>query len=85
MTQGKKSVTSTATKILDANTSRRSYWIQNRGNKTVYIGYNSSVSTDNPCLYATGSFDRIVGRDYKGEIWAICTAGETSEISYLDL
>lgn len=85
MTQGKVTITSTATKILDANTQRRSYWIQNRGNKVVYVGYNSLVTTDNPCLYTTGSLDRIVGVDYKGELWGICAAGETSEVSYLDL
>lgn len=85
MNQGKVTITATATKILDANTSRRSYWVQNRGNKVVYIGYDSSVTTDNPCLYTTGSFDRTMDRDYKGELWGICAAGESTDVSFLDL
>jgi hypothetical protein len=85
MTQGKVTITATATKILDANTQRRSFWLQNVGSKSVHIGYNSSVTTNTPKLFATGSYDRELSRDYRGEIWGICATGETSDIAYLDL
>jgi hypothetical protein len=85
MKQGKKAITDVSTKILDANTQRRSFWLQNVGSKVVHIGYNSSVTTDNPKLFATGSYDRELSRDYRGEMWGICATGETSDIAYLDL
>jgi len=84
MNQGKVTITDVATKILSADMNRRSFWIMNTGLKKVYIGYSSAATTDNPYLSPTGSFDRELARDYRGNLYGICATGESSTISYVD-
>jgi hypothetical protein len=84
MNQGSITITDTATKILSADMNRRSFWVMNTGLKKIFLGYSSAVTTANPYLSPTGSFDRELARDYRGDIYGICATGETSTISYID-
>ena len=47
-------VTSTATKIVDANTQRQSLIISNAGSVTIYIGPDNTVTTSNGTPLVSG-------------------------------
>lgn len=86
MNFGAVTVTDTLTLIMSPKNERRSYIIANNGNKTVYIGFSSSVTaaTGIP-LFPTGRVD-IGGTEdvWAGYVYGICVTAESSDIRFME-
>ena len=79
------SVTAAATQIVAANSKRRSLYIVNKGDKTIYLGGDASVlSTTGIPLLLNGvlSEDDSGTRMYMGPVYGVCAAGESSDCRY---
>jgi len=68
-------VTTTATKVLDADNLNRHVYLQIIGNTTVYLGTDDQVTTSNgfPIVKHTDIIDGILG--VAAELWAIVASG----------
>jgi len=78
-------VADTATQILAANARRKGCLIRNNSSQTVYLGFDSSVTTSNglplganETLMNSGQFEA-----YRGAIYGI-VASSTSDVRYWD-
>jgi hypothetical protein len=79
---GSKTITDTATKILDANDVYRPVFIQIMGNHTVYLGDTSDVATSTGFPVVKHA-DAITGQLAPGqELWGICASGQTEDLRY---
>ena len=70
-------VTTTATRLLTANTARTSFLMVNNGSASVFIGENNTVTTSNGLPIASGgqlAEDRGV-RLYLGDVFGIVASG----------
>jgi hypothetical protein len=79
---GSKTITDTATKVLDANDVYRPVFLQIIGNQTVYLGDNDTVTTSTgfPVVKHTNA---VTGQLAPGqELWAICVSGQTEDLRY---
>lgn len=79
---GPVGVTGAAVQILAADTGRKGHTLTNTGAKTVYLGFDGTVTSANGIPLASGasiSLD-LPGVAYTGAIWGICAAADTSEI-----
>jgi hypothetical protein len=76
-------VNATATLILGANPDRRGFIIQNLGIVTVYLGFDSSVSTANGIsILANGSYVNSGSAEcYRGDYYGIA-ASSTADCRY---
>ncbi len=80
-TISQKTVTNTASKILNANVNRAGLIVNNTGTKSVYIGYNNLVSqTINSVIIPSGGYWELVTPVYTGELWSI-TANATATLN----
>jgi len=82
---GQKSISTSATKIVDANTDRRTLIIMNHSGSTVFIGKDNTVTTSNGLAVTAGSalnLTRLL-EGYKGAVYGIVASG-TATISYLE-
>lgn len=62
-------VTNAAAKVLQANTNRRGYLIQNTGGNNIYLGFDSTLTSAKGIILAPGaSYNDNV---YVGDVWAI--------------
>jgi hypothetical protein len=67
------SATTTAAVILDSNPKRKAVIIYNNGAETVYLGFNSSVSTSNGLPILSGAAYENDHFNATGEYWIIST------------
>ena len=79
---GQISITTAATKIIEARSNRRSLLIVQHGTNAVYIGKNADVSTTTGVLL-TGTAGTGIAIPTTGEVWAI--AGATQTVSYIEI
>lgn len=80
-------VTSTATKIVDATANRQSLVISNNSSVTIYIGEDDSVTTSNGINIVAGgniSYDNSGGRMWKGPIYGIVSTA-TANVRYWEV
>ena len=72
-------VTDTATLLVSADPSNRPVWLQNTGNRTVYIG-DSTVTTANgfPIVKHAAPIQGSLGPGQA--LYGICATGETDEV-----
>ena len=73
-------ITDTPTLILEADNINKPIWLQIIGNKTVYIGDNSSVSTSNGFPLVKHSAPLQGGLGIGQPLYGICSAGQTEQI-----
>jgi len=71
-------VTTTATKVLDADNLNREVFLQITGNSTVYLGDDDQVTTANgfPIVKHTSAIRGLLGAGQ--ELWAIVASGTES-------
>lgn len=77
-----KTITNTATKIVDANDTRHSIIIKNIGTIDIYLNEDDTVTTNNGFQLSPG--DSITLEGFWWDIYGIVAAG-SCKISYWDL
>lgn len=83
MSYGAKTITTSATLIIDGNCMRKGFFLLNNSTKTVFIGPDSSITTANamPLLqYQHLSKDKVP-EGWLGPIYGIVASG-TSDVRY---
>lgn len=74
----------TATALVAANPSRNALTLQNLGNKTVYVGFDNTVSESNYAIAINPSLAYEFSIPFKGALWAISSAA-TQSINVVEL
>jgi hypothetical protein len=81
VTTSTASVTTTAAVLIASNPNRKGLTIKNTGNKTMYIGFTSSVSSNNAFMAITNGATYEFPLLYTGDIYAIGGAATTALIT----
>jgi len=77
-----KNVTATATSLLTANANRTGLTLYNTGNKTLYVGYDPTVSTASASIVIpAGSIWEFSSPVYTGPVFGIMPATQTATVS----
>ena len=77
MTYGAKTITTSATLIIDANCQRKGFFLLNNSTKVVYVGPDSSITVDNamPLLQYQHLTKDKVPEGWLGPIYGIAASG----------
>ena len=82
MTNNQASITEAAGQVVAANANRIKVTLRNTGANTVYIGFDASVTSSNGFTLVANS--SLTDSSSLASIYAICAAGKTSTISYVE-
>jgi hypothetical protein len=77
--QRAKTVTSTASKIIEADPTHRPVWLHVNSNETIYLG-DSTVTTANGFPIVKHGSPLAGGLGPGQDLWAICESGKTADL-----
>jgi hypothetical protein len=80
---GSISITTAATKIVDANNNRVRLVLTKNSSQDIYLGCNSTTSSTSTFQFS-GSCGTLLSLPLRGALWGICGAG-SSVVTYLEV
>jgi len=81
---GSITVTDSATLVISLDTNRISFKLTNYGLKTVFLGFDNTVTTANGFPLDQGDvYEQVITDLYQGAVYLICASSESSDVRWV--